>query len=88
MNKKYIVRLTAEARGVWVQLLKESRTLIAATTERGKRVDCEYERNGTAGIFMFREPVSGFRQATARPRRTKADWALEMAGILDARQAG
>ena len=32
----------------------------------GKRVDYEYERNGTASIFMFAEPLSGFRQATAR----------------------
>jgi hypothetical protein len=36
---------------------------------------------------MFAEPLSGFRIATARPQRTKADWALEMAQILDTRYA-
>ena len=41
-------------------------------------VDDEYERNGTASIFLFAEPLSGFRQATARPRRTKAAWAIEV----------
>ena len=48
-----------------VQLLKETRGPIAATTKHGRRVDYEYERNGTASIFMFAEPLSGFRQATA-----------------------
>ena len=48
-----------------VQLLKETRTPIKATQEHGKRVDYEYERNGTASIFMFAEPLAGFRQATA-----------------------
>lgn len=68
-----------------VQLLKETRVPIAATTTHGKRVDYEYERNGTASIFMFAEPLSGFRQATARERRTKADWAIEVAQMLDTR---
>jgi hypothetical protein len=58
---------------------------IAATTQHGKRVDYEYERNGTASIFMFAEPLSGFRQATARARRTKGDWAIEVAQLLDTR---
>ena len=70
-----------------VQLLKETRVPIAATKEHGKRVDYEYERNGTASIFMFAEPLSGFRQATARERRTKVDWAIEVAQLLDTRYA-
>jgi hypothetical protein len=69
------------------QLLKETRVPIAATTKHGRRVDYEYERNGTASIFLFAEPLSGFRQATARPQRTKADWAIEVAQILDTRYA-
>jgi len=36
---------------------------------------------------MFAEPLSGFRQATARVRRTKADWAIEVAQRLDTRYA-
>jgi hypothetical protein len=70
-----------------VQLLKETRVPIAATKGHGKRADYEYERNGTASIFMFAEPLSGFRQATARPQRTKADWAMEVAQLLDTRYA-
>jgi hypothetical protein len=70
-----------------VQLLKETRVPIAATTKHGSRVDYEYEPNGTASIFMFAAPLSGFRQATARSRRTKTDWASEVAQMLDTRSA-
>ena len=36
---------------------------------------------------MFAEPLLGYRQATARARRTKVDWALEVAHLLDTRYA-
>jgi hypothetical protein len=70
-----------------VQLIGETRVPIPATKEHPERVDFEYERKGTASIFMFAEPLSGFRQATARPRRTKDDWAHEVADLLDSRYA-
>jgi hypothetical protein len=70
-----------------IQLLQETRAPIAATQKYGKRVDYAYERNGTASVFMFAEPLSGFRPATARVRRTKADWAIEVAQMLDTRYA-
>lgn len=68
-----------------VQLIGETRVAIPATKEHPERVD--YERRGTASIFMFAEPLSGFRQATARLRRTKNDWAQEVAHLLDTRYA-
>lgn len=70
-----------------VQLIGETRVPIRATKEHPQRVDYEYERRGTASIFMFVEPLAAFRQATARGQRTKADWALEVAGLLDTRYA-
>jgi len=70
-----------------VQLLKETRVPIKATKNHARRVDYEYERNGTASIFMFAEPLAGYRQATARPQRTKVDWALEVGNLLDTRYA-
>ncbi len=69
------------------QLLLETRVPLPATQTHGVRVDYEYERNGTASIFMFTEPLTGFRQAKARERRTKEDWALEVAQLLDTRYA-
>lgn len=68
-----------------VQLTKETRKTIAATKYTAKRQDYEYERAGTASIFMFTEPLDGWREATARHRRTKIDWAEEMARLLEGR---
>lgn len=70
-----------------VQLLKETRPPIAATIDHGKRVDYEYERAGTANIFMFTEPLAGWRQVSVRQTKTKADWATEMAALLEGRYA-
>jgi DDE superfamily endonuclease len=68
-----------------VQLVKETRKPIEATAKHPRRVDYEYEQAGTASIFMFTEPLSGWRIATARPSKTKVDWALEMARLRDRR---
>jgi len=71
-----------------VQLVKETRSEIPATKDHPRRVDYEYERNGTASIFMFCEPLAGWRQATAREQRTKFDWSQEVASLLDGKYAG
>ena len=70
-----------------VQLVKETRTPIKPTAKHPQRIDYEYERAGTANIFMFTEPLSGWRQATARETKTKVDWALEVAALLEGRYA-
>ena len=70
-----------------IQLLKETRTPISGTKKHPRRVDYEYERAGTASIFMFCEPLAGWRQVTARERRTKVDWAREMEYLLRTRYA-
>ena len=70
-----------------VQRVKETRRPLPATRERPRRVDYEYERNGTATIFMFAEPKSGWREATARPTKTKVDWAVEVARLMETRYA-
>ena len=70
-----------------VQLLKETRVRIAASRQHPRRVDYEYERNGTASIFMFTEPLSGWRTVHVREQRTKVDWAVEMEELLRTRYA-
>jgi DDE superfamily endonuclease len=70
-----------------VQLLKETRVPIAATTTHARRVDYEYERAGTASVFMFTEPLCGWRSVRVREQRTKVDWALEMEALLRTRYA-
>jgi hypothetical protein len=70
-----------------VQLLRETRTPIPATAKHARRVDYEYERAGTANIFMFTEPLAGWREVSVRQTKTKVDWAVEMARLLDGRYA-
>ena len=70
-----------------VQLLKETRPPIPATREHGRRVDYEHERAGTANIFLFTEPLAGWREVSVRQRKPKLDWATEMARLLEGRYA-
>jgi hypothetical protein len=68
-----------------VQLHKEVRKPIGATRKHARRVDYEYERCGTASIFMFTEPLAGWREVTVREQRTKVDWAWEIERLLTVR---
>ena len=70
-----------------MQLLKDTREPLAATKKHPRRVDYEYERAGVASLFMFCEPLSGWRQVTIRERRTKIDWAKEVKELLRTRFA-
>jgi hypothetical protein len=70
-----------------VQLLTETRQPLPATTAHPRRVDYEYERAGTASVFLFAEPLSGWRDVRVREHRTKVDWAVEMAALLRTRYA-
>lgn len=70
-----------------IQLLKETRVPIPATKGHPRRVDYEYERAGTASLFMFCEPLLGWREVQVRERRTKVDWAVEVAALLNGRYA-
>ena len=47
------------------------------------KYDCEYERKGTCSIFMFTEPLAGWRHTEALPQRTRIDWANQMKRLLD-----
>ena len=49
-----------------IQLTKETRSSLSMQPEHPKRYDYEYERNGTACIFMFCEPKVGLRSVLRR----------------------
>ena len=70
-----------------VQLLEEVNIPIAATKKHARRIDYEYKRAGTVSIFMFTEPLSGWREVVVRPHRTKVDWAEEMQRLVTTRYA-
>jgi len=52
-------------------------------TNHKLKYDCEYERKGTCSIFMFTEPLAGWRNTMALPQRTKTDWAHRIKWLLD-----
>lgn len=66
-----------------VQLVKETRLPLPAKPGQPKSVDYEYERNGTANIFLFTEPLAGWRKVVVTQRRTAVDWAIEIQRLLD-----
>jgi len=47
------------------------------------KFDCEYERKGTCSIFIFTQPLAGWRHTLALPQRTKQDWANQIKWLLD-----
>jgi hypothetical protein len=66
-----------------VQFVKETRTPIAMRRGRPRRYDYEYERAGTGCVFLFTNPLGGWRRTSVRPRRAAADWAEQMRVLLE-----
>jgi DDE superfamily endonuclease len=66
-----------------VQLIKETRQPLPAEESKPARYDYEYERNGTANIFLFPEPLMGRRFVSVRERKTALDWATEVQHLLE-----
>lgn len=65
------------------QMVKETRQTMEAQPGQPERFDYEYERNGTANIFMFCEPLQGWRHVNVTDRRTKVDFALQIKELLE-----
>jgi hypothetical protein len=61
-----------------VQLIKATRQPLPAEPGTPERYDDAYERNGTATLFMFTEPLSGLRTVSVRAHKTAMDWAAEV----------
>jgi hypothetical protein len=65
------------------QLVGDPRAPLPAAPGRVRRQDYEYARHGTANLFLFVEPLRGWRQVQVTERRTKADWAVAMQALAD-----
>lgn len=57
------------------QLIAEVREPLPAKPGSVAKQDSEYERRGTANLFMAVEPLAGKRTVQVTDRRTKVDWA-------------
>ena len=67
------------------QLVAETRVPLPAEPGQPERVDYEYERCGTANLFLTGEPLAGRRHVTATERRTAVDFAHEVRDLLEVR---
>lgn len=66
------------------QLLSdEYETIEMSETNHVRKTDSEYSRKGTCSIFMFTEPLGGWREAQALPQRRATDWADKIKWLLD-----
>ena len=65
------------------QLLDDSRDPLPMKPGQPAKQDYEYVRHGTCSIFMFTEPLAGWRHAHASDRRTKQDWANHVQELLE-----
>jgi len=65
------------------QLTRETRISIPPVPGRCECFDYEYERNGTANVFAFTEPLTGWRHIAVTDRRTKTDWAHQIRELVD-----
>lgn len=66
-----------------LQLLADSRSPIPLEQGNPERYDSEYARHGTCSIFLFTEPLNGWRYAQAQEHRTKIDWANQIKWLLN-----
>ncbi len=65
------------------QLIKETRVPIPMKSGHPKRVDYEYERNGTANLFMMFAPLEGWRHVKVTDRHTAIDYAHALRDLSD-----
>ena len=66
-----------------LQLLDPARDALPARPGSTRKEDHEYARHGTCSIFVWAEPLAGWRDAYALPTRTRADWAHGVERLLD-----
>lgn len=65
------------------QLVAETRRPLPMEPGAPERVDYEYERCGTANLFLLCQPLGGWRHVEVTDHRTKHDFALQMRDLVD-----
>ena len=65
------------------QLTQEVIAPLPPQPGRAERFDTLYRRNGVATIFMFFEPLSGWRRVEVTEGKTRQDWAYQIKELLD-----
>ena len=65
------------------QLIGETRVPLPMQPGQPQRYDYEYERHGTCNLFMFFEPLTGWRHVAVTDQRTMIDYAHCLKELVD-----
>jgi hypothetical protein len=65
------------------QLVAEVRLPLPLEPQQSLRIDSEYERKGTCNLFLFVEPLRGWRKVWVTDQRRKVEWAYCIRQLLD-----
>ncbi len=65
--------------------LSETRKPLPAEPGQTERFDYEYQREGVCNLFMFFEPLTGWRHVEVTDQRTSIDYAQQMKYLVDER---
>lgn len=66
-----------------IQLLADTCLPLSMKIDNTAKFDGEYKRHGTCSIFLFTDPLSGWRRASVSTRRTRVDWANQLRILLE-----
>jgi hypothetical protein len=66
-----------------VQLIAETRQPLPPQPGQPERFDYEYQRKGTRNLFVFFQPLAGWRHVLITDQRTKLDYAQAMRYLVD-----
>lgn len=87
-----VYKRTYDEKNPWIcfdesckQLVKETRNPISPEPGQLERYDYQYERNGVANLFIFFEPLTGWRHVEVTEQRTAIDYAHQMKYLGDER---
>jgi hypothetical protein len=65
------------------QLVSERSDPLPAAAGRPARIDYEYVREGVANVWMFVEPLAGWRDVPVTATKTAVDWAHQVRRLVD-----
>lgn len=65
------------------QLVAETRLPLPLRPGKPLRYDYKYRRNGTCNLFIFFQPLAGWRHVEVTEQRTKRDFAYQMKDLVD-----
>lgn len=65
------------------QLISETRRPLPTAPGYPQRSDFEYRREGMCVVWMFVEPLAGWREVRVTERKTALDWAQQIRALVD-----